>query len=83
MLVTLLVLILRVPGSSVGNVIHREALEVVMVREGRVVGIGVGEGLRGRRMANRNMKMDRLPTTMPATEKSTARKAKRLRQTLW
>ena len=69
MLVTLLLLMLEVPGSP-GGVVPREALEIVEV--GAEVGVGAGVETEEKKVAKRRMAKRR--TSMPATETSTARK---------
>ena len=69
MLVTLLLLMLEVPGNP-GGVIPREALEIVGV--GAEVGVGAGAETEEKNMAKRRMAKRR--TSMPATETSMERK---------
>ena len=69
MLVTLLLLMLEVPGSPRG-VVPREALEIVGV--GAEVGVGAGSETEEKNVAKRRIAKRR--TSMPATETSTARK---------
>ena len=73
MLATLLLLMLEVPGRSAGNLIPREALEVVGVGENLDVGTNVWEGMENKRTATKKS-MDKPPTAMPATKTSTALK---------
>ena len=68
MLVTLLLLMLEVPGSP-GGVVPREALEIVGV--GAEVGVGAGAEEEEKKVAKRRMAKRR--TSMPATETSMAR----------
>ena len=69
MLVTLLLLMLEVPGSP-GDVVPCEALEIVGV--GAEVGVGAGAETEEKKVAKRRMTKRRI--SMPATETSTARK---------
>ena len=73
MLVTFLLLMLEVPGASVGNVILREALQVVGVVGKVDVGAGVGERIEEKRLT-RTKGVVKTPTAIPATETSTALK---------
>ena len=69
MLVTLLLLMLEVPGSPDG-IVPREALEIVGVEA--EVGVGAGAETEEKKVAKR--RMAKRQTSMPATETSTARK---------
>ena len=69
MLVTLLLMMLEVPGSS-GGVVPREAQEIVRV--GAEMGVGAGVETEEKKVAKR--RMAKRQTSMPATDTSTARK---------
>ena len=67
MLVTLLLLMLEVPGKP-GGVVSREALEIVEI--GAEVGVGAGVETEEKKVAKK--RMAKRQTSMPATETSTA-----------
>ena len=69
MLVTLLLLMLEVPGSPEG-IVPREALEIVGVEA--EVGVGAGAETEEKKVAKR--RMAKRQTSIPATETSTAKK---------
>ena len=71
MLVTLLLLMLEVPGRS-RHMMPRETLKFVEVGGKVNVGVDVGEGMENKRMAKK--KRDKPSTATPVTETSTALK---------
>ena len=68
MLVTILLLMLAIPGR-LGAVVPREALEIVGV--GEEVGVGAGVETEEKKLAEKK-RMAKRETSMPATEMSTA-----------